>query len=95
MKLQEKNVKNIYFVKHELVLGFSDLWSNQYLDNKLLPMIKQRIFDNAQQDIRGKISISTKCFTYQYLIDNFTLQYCLVMCLPTRYRKCITNILII
>jgi len=38
------------------------------------------------------MSISTKCFTYQYLIDNFTLQYYLVKCLPTRYRKYITNI---
>jgi len=66
----EKNVNFLYFVKHELVhIGFSDLGSNKYLVSKLLPMIKQRIFDNAQQDKRGKISISTKCFTYQYLID--------------------------
>jgi len=36
----EKNVKNMYFVKHELVhIGFSDLGSNQYLYSKLLPMI--------------------------------------------------------
>jgi len=78
----EKKCKKIYIliVKHELVhICFNDLRSNQYLDNKLLPMMKQNIFDNAQQD-KGKISISTKCFTYQYLIDNFTLQYYLVKC---------------
>ena len=81
-----------YRVKHELfMLGFGELWINQHIDDKDVPVIKQRLLDQSQQLIRSQISASPK-FTYcKYLIDVYSIQYYLSKFIPVHLRKCITK----
>ena len=81
-----------YCVKQELfMLGFGEFWINQHIDDKDLPVIKQRLLDQSQQMIRSQISASPKCTYYKYLIDVYSLQYYLSKFIPVHLRKCITK----
>ena len=81
-----------YHVKQELfMLGFGELWINQHIDLKYLPVIKQRLLDQSQQLIRSQISASPKCTYYKYMIDVYSLQYYLSKFIPVHLRKCITK----
>ena len=73
------------------MLGFGELWINQHIDDKDLPVIKQRLLDQSQQLIRSQISASPKCTYYKYLIDVYSLQYYLSKFIPVHLRKCITK----
>ena len=73
------------------MLGFGELWINQHIDDKDLPVIKQRLLDQSQQLIRSQISASPKYTYYKYLIDVYSLQYYLSKCIPVHLRKCITK----
>ena len=59
--------------------------------DKDLPVIKQRLSDQAQQLIRSQISASPKCTYYRYLIDVYSLQYYLSKFILVHLRKCITK----
>ena len=43
-------------------LGFINVWNEQTVNSNLLPLIKQRIFDQAKQSTFAKISVMNKCF---------------------------------
>ena len=43
-------------------LGFLNVWNEQTVNSNLLPIIKQRIFDQAKQPIVAKISVMNECF---------------------------------
>ena len=45
-------------------LGFAYTWNNQALDNLTFHEIKQRLFDQANQDLIGSINTSTKLQSY-------------------------------
>ena len=81
-----------YYVKQELCMsGFGELWINQHIDDKDLPVIKQRLLDQSQQLIRSQISASANYTYYKYLIDVYSLQYYLSKFIPVHLRKCITK----
>jgi len=92
-RVEEHGETNWAFrVKNELnLLGFGELWINQYIDHNHLPIIKQRLLDQAQQFIRGQISESPKCIYYKYMIDVYCLQYYLSKFIPAHFRKYITK----
>ena len=73
-----------------LKLGFGELWINQHIDDKDLPVIKQRLLDQSQL-IRSQISASPKYTYYKYLIDVYSLQYYLFKFIPVHLRKCINK----
>ena len=73
------------------MLGFCELWINQHIYDKDLPVIKQRLLDQSQQLIRSQISASPKCTYYKYLIDVYSLHYYLSKFIPVYLRKCITK----
>ena len=54
--------------------------------------IKQRLQDNLKQRFDGEMKNSVKCCNYQYIVDNFLLQYYLTKGIPELYRNCITKI---
>jgi hypothetical protein len=81
-----------YFVKKTLFnLGFNDVWSNQELDESMLPIIKQRILDQYVQLSRCEMDASVKCTTYKYLIDNHCIQYYLCKPLTQSVKKIIAQ----
>ena len=43
-------------------LGFINVCNEQTVNTNLLPIIKQRIFDQAKQSFFAKISVMNKCF---------------------------------
>ena len=48
-------------------LGFINVWNEQTVNTNLLPIIKQRIFDQSKQSIFAKISVMNKCFCINIL----------------------------
>ena len=48
-------------------LGFINVWNEQTVNTNLLPIIKQRIFDQSKQSIFAKISVINKCFCINIL----------------------------
>ena len=70
------------FIKNELFhIGLGDIWYNQnYINDSGLcdiyfATIKQRIQDYLKQVFDGEMKNSVKCCNYQYIVDNFLLQY--------------------
>ena len=57
-----KGVRDILFE-----LGFINVWNEQTVNTNLLPIIKQRILDQAKQSIFAKISVMNKCFCVNIL----------------------------
>ena len=57
------------------MLGFGELWIKQHIDDKDLPVIKQRLLDQSQQLIRSQISASPKCTYYKFTTILFVLIY--------------------
>lgn len=64
---EEHGYKNwVFDVKKILIdLGFFDIWSNQKINNGILQLVKQRIFDQAKQDIFANVENSKKMFFLQ------------------------------
>ena len=56
--------KNLVHEERDMLfeLGFINVWNEQTVNSNLLPIIKQRIFDQAKQSIFAKISVMNKCF---------------------------------
>ena len=46
------------------MLEFGELWINHHIDDKDLPVIKQRLLDQSQHLIRSQIFASPKCTYY-------------------------------
>jgi hypothetical protein len=70
------------FIKNELFhIGLGDIWYNQnYINDSGLcdiyfATIKRRLQDNLKQGFDGEMKNSVKCCNYQYIVDNFLLQY--------------------
>lgn len=85
----------VTFVKDKLFsLGLGEVWLNQNTVNSsdALPIIKQRIFDNARQELFEILENSTKCFLYRHLVDNLTLQQYLCKYIPKRNRIALTRL---
>ena len=73
----------------------NDLWDNQYVlnvNNVLLCEIKQRILDQAKQELDGTLNTSSKCRLYKFVVSNVELQFYLQKGIPSIFRKCITRI---
>ena len=76
-------------------LGMNNLWDNQWLlnvDSSYLPLIRQRLFDQANQELQFLLDSSSKCRLYKYVVTNVVLQFYLQKCIPVLFRKCITRI---
>ena len=75
-------------------MGFGELWISQRVVNvkSTLAMLKQRIFDQAQQDILNDISISSKCYIYKHVVSQVKLQFYLHKSIPLMYKKYITKL---
>ena len=66
-------------------LGFINVWNEQTVNTNLMPIIKQRIFDQAKQSIFAKISVMNKkncinifilkCPTYQNFRSKYIKSY--------------------
>lgn len=86
-------IKNwVFDVKKVLIdLGFFYLWTNQK-NNGILQLVKQRIFDQAKQDIFANVENSKKCSFYKYLFDGIHLQYYLRKPIPIKLQKYITKL---
>ena len=80
-----KGVRDILFE-----LGFINVWNEQTVNSNLLPIIKQRIFDQAKQSIFAKISVMNKCFLYKHIVNKISLQIYLQKCIPKKYVKYLT-----
>jgi hypothetical protein len=79
-------------VKQQLTdLGLLELWSNQYIDSRYFPVIKQRILDQELQSIMSKMAVSSKCSLYTHYIHSCTLQYYLRKPIPAMYQKMIAK----
>ena len=88
----------LYFIKNELCnIGLGDIWYNQHLCNEKifcdssLAKIKLRLYDNFKQNLDGLLRDSVKCSNYQYMIDNFCLQFYLIKGIPRTYKTCISK----
>ena len=87
-----REVNWVSFIKQELLsLGFGEVWINQCTNKSHLEIIKQRIFDQAQQTIRAQIEASPKCILYKHLNDLFCIQYYLCKSLPLHLKKLIAK----
>ena len=71
-------------------LGFINVWNEQTVNTNLLPIIKQRIFDQAKQSIFAKISVMNRCFLYKHIVNTISLQIYLQKCIPKKYVKYLT-----
>lgn len=70
----------------------TDIWVRQSpLDCKLLPIIKQRIHDQVEQQLFQILETSPKCRLYKHLVDTVTLQFYLTKYIPMQYRTMITK----
>lgn len=71
------------------------LWDSQFmlhLDNSCLQTIRQRLNDQAKQELHFVLDASQKCRLYKYVVSNVELQFYLQKCIPVVYRKFITKI---
>ena len=51
------------------------MWNEQTVNTNLLPIIKQRIFDQSKQSIFAEISVMNKCFfLYKHIVNKINLQ---------------------
>jgi hypothetical protein len=74
-------------------IGLNDLWNSQaILSKNVIFLIKQRLFDIAKQEFDAVLSVSSKCYFYQYIVTNGCLQEYLCKPIPELYNKCITKI---
>ena len=75
-------------------LGFGNLWISQNVvkEKYTLLKIKQRIFDQAKQNLLYEIQTSAKCTLYKHIIMNITLQFYLCKHIPAHYKKYITKL---
>ena len=84
----------LLFIRQKLFeLGLGYIWTRQTpSDITLLPLIKQRIDDQAKQTLFNALSISSKCDLYRYLVDRVALQFYLTKSLPKQLRVAITKL---
>jgi hypothetical protein len=61
------------------------------MDKNVLPVIRQRLYDQALQGIVEKLYSSSKCNIYKYFIDSFHLQYYLKKPIPKLNQKYISK----
>lgn len=76
-------------------LGMNYYWDNQWvlcLDSSFLQLTKQRIYDQAKQELHFTLETSPKCRLYKYIVSNVELQFYLQKCIPVIARKWITRI---
>lgn len=80
-------------VKNCLIdLGFNEIWNAQRCNEGTLCVIKQRIFDQAKQEIFACFENSSKCSFCRYLISQHCLQCYLTKPIPAKFQKCISKI---
>lgn len=85
-----KKINWVSDVKNCLIdLGFNEIWNAQRCNEGTLCVMKQRIFDQAKQEIFACIENSSKCSFYRYLISQHCLQYYLTKPIPAKFQKCI------
>ena len=79
-------------VKLELErLGLGYLWQSDCADNIIYHLIEQRFYDINKQEMLSKINVLSRGHLYQYLIDNFCMQFYLLKPISPIYKKCITQ----
>ena len=83
------------FIKVQLCeLGMPDLWYGQgnLIFKVHFPLIKQGIIDSYIHVFQSSMSVSSKCFLYRHIVDNFSLQYYLCKRIPNIYKKQLAKI---
>ncbi|XP_041378849.1 uncharacterized protein LOC121391214 [Gigantopelta aegis] len=78
-------------------LGLGYIWDNQdhLVESTMyyLSLIKQRIFDQALQNLYHQLNTSVKCGNlYRYLVEDLKTQQYLVKPIPDIYKTCITKL---
>ena len=74
-------------------IDLNDLWNSQaMLSKNVIFLIKQRLLDIAKQEFDAVLSVSSKCYFYQYIVTNGCLQEYLCKPIPELNNKCITKI---
>ena len=80
---------------HELGLGY--IWDNQdhlvQSTTYYLSLIRQRIFDQALQNLYHQLNAFVKCgILYRHLVEDLHIQQYLVKSIPDIYKACITKL---
>ena len=82
-----------YQVKNILEsLGFAYTWNNQALDNLTFHEIKQRLFDQANQDLMRSINTSTKLQSYCIFKEDTHLESYIDTVKITKYRFALSRL---
>ncbi|XP_033731490.1 uncharacterized protein LOC117321133 [Pecten maximus] len=96
MEIEKENPKQnwLLHVKHKLFeLGFGYIWLRQLpSDFVYMPIIKERINDQASQTLFNSLHMSSKCDLYKHMVNKVTLQFYLTKSLPSQLRKMITKL---
>ena len=73
--------------------GFGEVWALQYVENEalFLTVFKQRLFDIFLQSRNEFFDVSSKCYLYKHLVDNFCLQFYLRKNVPNHYCRLISK----
>jgi hypothetical protein len=76
-------------IRKELcIICLNDLRNSQaMLSKNVIFLIKQRLLDIAKQEIDAVLSVSSKCYFYQYIVTNVCLQEYLCKPIPELYKK--------
>ena len=89
MDTGDKNwVSGVRYILFEFV--FINVWNEQTVNSNLLPIIKQRIFDQAKQSIFAKISVMNKSSLYKHIVNKISLQSYLQKYIPKKHVKYLT-----
>ena len=67
-------------------------FTSNAVSKNVIFLINQRLLDIAKQEFDAVLSVSSKCYFYQYIVTNGCLQEYLCKPIPELNNKCITKI---